>query len=384
MSQDELERRRAFVGLLRHPVLDRVRHPELYALVRSSRHRPVLTDWFASRLGYRLVVTDTAARLFLPPSGGVVVAPPRLTPGSRRVPVLALLAAMSAEDAEDVTTTQDLSDRVRLLTGRVEVALAPYDPERFAERQMFVAALQLLVDLGALVRIGREGEEQSEGWAHRRNTVGNAFEVNRAMLLRLIDPLGLEAALAPGPAESHVDGEDNAARFGVMRRLVELPACLLDDLSPGERAYLVNQRHRILMWCEEMTGWTVEQRVEGLALVAGDEADTDLPFPRLRAVDFVALTTLDGLLQSVDDARLTTEERLMAVVADVRMRYPRAMTKELDSDVAVRDRAVELLQGLDLLRPGPRSGTWWLSPAAARYRNPDIVAVTGRLGEETQ
>ena len=42
--------------------------------------------------------------LFRPPSGGVVVAPPRLTPGSRRVPVLALLAAMSAEDAEDVTT----------------------------------------------------------------------------------------------------------------------------------------------------------------------------------------------------------------------------------------------------------------------------------------
>jgi Protein of unknown function (DUF2398) len=61
VSRDTVER--AFTGLLARPVLDRWRQPELFALIRNPRHRPVLTDWFASRLGYRLVVTESAARL---------------------------------------------------------------------------------------------------------------------------------------------------------------------------------------------------------------------------------------------------------------------------------------------------------------------------------
>jgi hypothetical protein len=39
---------------------------------------------------------------------------------------------------------------------------------------------------------------------------------------------------------------------------------------------------------------------------------------------------------------------------------------------------VELLEALDLLRP-TGGGGWWLSPAAARFRNPKVVAVTASL-----
>jgi uncharacterized protein (TIGR02678 family) len=384
VSRDAVERQRAFTGLLARPVLDRKRHPELFALVRNPRHRPLLIEWFASRLGYRLVVTDSAARLFRLPLGNVVVAPRRFTPTSRRVLVLAILAAAGAEDAEDVTTTQDLSDRARTLTRHEDVDLAPYDPDRFVERQLFVKAIALLVDAGALRPITpRDVEEQREGWAHRRDAVGGAYEVERELLLRMVNPAGLAAAL-----DERVDGVDtstvheSAARFGLMRRLIELPVCLFGDLTDSERAYLASQRHRILAWCAEMTGWVVEQRAEGLALIAAEENDTDLPFPRLRAVDFATLMMLDELRTRQDDGGLLDDEQLDLAATEVRIRYPKAMTKELDTEAAVRDRAVEVLRALDLLRPAAQPGRWWLSPAAARFRNPRVVAVTSRLDED--
>ena len=381
MSRDTVERQRAFTGLLAHPVLDRWRHPELFGLVRKPRHRSVLTEWFATRLGYRLVVTDSAARLFRLPLGDAVVTPPRFMAPSRRVLVLAILAAASAEDAEDVTTTQDLSDRVRALTRHGDVDLALYDPDRFAERQLFVAAVDLLVGAGVLRPIARDADEQREGWAHRRDAVGGAYEVERELLLRMVDPAALAAALDERGRRDGGAAPESAARFGLMRRLLELPVCLVDDLTPAERGYLTSQRHRVLAWCTEMTGWTVEQRAEGLALIVADESDTDLPFPRLRAVDFATLMVLDELLARQDHHGVVDDDQFDRAVTEVRARYPRAMTKELNTDAAVRDRAVELLRALDLLRPA-RSGGWWLSPAAARFRNPRVVAVTSRLDED--
>lgn len=377
MSRDTAERQRAFTGLLAHPVLDRKRHPEMFGLVRNPRHRPVLIEWFATRLGYRLVITDSGARLFRLPLGGEVVAPRRFAATPRRVLVLAILAAACAEDTEDVTTTQDISDRVRALTAHDDVDLAPYDPDRFVERQLFVKAVALLVDAGALRPMTPGGaEEQREGWAHRRDSVGGAYEVERELLLRMVDPAALAAALDERGDELGVPRE-SVARFGLMRRLIELPVCLYEDLTESERAYLTSQRHRILAWCTEMTGWVVEQRAEGLALIAADEADTDLPFPRLRAVDFATLMLLDGLRSRCDEHGELDGEQLELAAAEVRARYPKAMTKELDTDLAMRERAVELLAALDLLRP-TRNG-WWLSPAAARFRNPKVVAVTTSL-----
>jgi len=383
MSREAMERQRAFTGLLAHPVLDRRRHPDLFVLIRHPRHRPVLIDWFASRLGYRLVVTDTAARLFRLPLENTPIAPRRLAPASRRVLVLAILAAAAAEDTEDITTTQDLSDRVRVLTQLEDIALAPYDPDRFVERQLFAKAVDLLVEAGPLGPITGDAEEQREGWAHRRDRVGGAYRVDRELLLRMVDPTALAAALNErddryGPGVAH----DSAVRFGLMRRLLELPVCLVADLTDAERGYLINQRHRIEAWCTEMTGWTMEQRSEGIALIVADELDTDLPFPRLKAVDFAALMLLDELRLRADERRLVDDEQIDRAVAEVRARHPKAMTKELSTDLAIRDRALELLQALDQLRPASSAGVWWVSPAAERFRNPRVVSVTSRLDEE--
>lgn len=384
MSRDTVERQRAFTGLLAHPVLDRWRHPELLALVRNLRHRPVLVDWFKSRLNYDLVVTDSGARLFRRPLGNEVVAPRRYAPPGRRVLILAVLAAAVAEDAEDLTTTQDLSDRVRALTRREDVGLAAYDPDRFVERSQFVKAVGLLVQAGVLRPVDRDDEDRREGWAHYRDSVGGAYAVVRELLLRMVDPIALSAALGERHEELDLaSGLDTTSRYVVMRRLIELPVCLLDDLGDAERAYLANQRHRIVAWCGEMTGWVVEQRAEGLALVASEETDTDVPFPRLRAVDFASLMVLQELRNQADERGRVTEDELQQAVTEVRFRYPKAMTKELETDVAARDRAVELLRALDLLRSRDDAdgAGWWLSPASARFRNPSVVSVTARLDE---
>ncbi|HEX2298534.1 MAG TPA: DUF2398 family protein [Pseudonocardiaceae bacterium] len=379
MNRDDTERQRAFTGLLLRPVLDRHRDPELWALVRKSRHRPVLIEWFASRLGYRLVITDSAARLFRLPLRERMPVPRRLETPPRRVLVLAVLAAATAEDTEDVTTTQDLSDRVRALTRHDDVELTPYEPDRFAERQLFVKAVGLLVDAGALRPVDRGAEEQREGWAHRHDGVGGAYEVHRELLLRMVDPASLRAALGDWGASELAP--ESAVRFGVMRRLIELPVCLYADLTGAERTYLTGQRHRILAWCTEMTGWVAEQRAEGLALIVAEESDTDLPFPRLRAVDFATLLVLNQLVNAQHERGELTDEDLDRCAAQVRTSYPKAMTKELATAEAVRSKAVALLRALDLLRPAATPGLWWLSPAAARFRNPRVVSVTTRLDE---
>lgn len=375
MNRDSMARQTAFISLLRSPVLDRQSHPEIWPLVRANRS--TLIEWFAHRLGYRLVVTDSAARLFRLPLDGVSLAPSRFHPPPRRVLVLAILAAAAAEDAEDITTTQDLSDRVRALSAHEGVALATYDPDRFAERMMFIKAMHLLVLAGALQPTGRNDDQQREGWAHRNNGVGGAYDVRRELLLRMVDPESLRAALG-----EQIDvPNESAARFGLLRRLIELPVLLYDDLTEAERTYLNSQRHRVLAWCIEMTGWIAEQRVEGMALVASEESGTDLPFPGLRATDFFALMALDELVRRHGIGVAFTDDDLTTVAEGLKASYPKALTNDLKPDKAVESTTVEILCALDLLRPAEKRGAWILTPPAARFRDPTVVTVTARLDE---
>ncbi|WP_054816443.1 DUF2398 family protein [Nocardia arizonensis] len=376
-DRDALGLRRAFIGLLANPVVDRVRHRELFGLVRHPRHRPELVNWFSSRLGYRLVVTDTAARLFRLPLGDTVIAPRRVDPPPRRALVLALLAAAAAEEAEDITSTQDLSDRVRVISTRDDCPVTPYEPDRFTERKLFITALELLVSAGALAIAGSDGVDRRDGWARQADKVGGTYGVQREMLLRMADPAALKAALDQRGAVF----TEAAERFAVMRRIIELPVCLYSDLTEAERAYLIRQRTRVVAWCTEMTGWVVEQRAEGLALIAGEESATDLAFPRLRAVDFVTLVVLGDLYGRRDDDGVVAEADLREAVEEVAVRHPKSITAEIAAPTARRERVVELLRALDLLRPALRPGLWQLTPAAARYRTPEILAETARIEE---
>lgn len=372
MSTDQAERREAFTGLLATPVVTRAARPRLWHLVR--RHRPVLDGWFADRLGYRLTVAEDTARLYRLPLDGHVVSPARPRPASRRILVLALLAAAAAEDADDLTTVQELSDRVRTLAARDDVPVSGYDPDRFSERQLFVRAVEVLSGLGVLQPTGRAGEEFLAGWAHRRDAIGGAYQVQRELLLRVVDPRSLAAAVGTRTAEP---GAEDHRRFVVMRRLIELPVCLLEDLTDAERAYLASQRGRMLDWCREMTGWEAEQRREGIALIASGDEGTDRPFPRLKAEHFGALMVLGYLL----DRELADSEDVRAAAAEVAARYPRALTTSFREDPAdLAEAAVVILAELDLIRPA--DGGWRVMPVAARFRGPSVVIAQQRIEDE--
>jgi uncharacterized protein (TIGR02678 family) len=159
-----------------------------------------------------------------------------------------------------------------------------------------------------------------------------------------------------------------------MRRLLELLVCLFEDLTPDERRYLVSQRHRLIAWCHEMTGWTAELRAEGIALIGSDESATDLPFPKLRAEHFVALILLDLLLR--DGAAEVDAPTLRAKAEMIRRKFPRAITSAFRDQVeALEQAAVDVLSSLDLIRPlGP--GRWRIMPVAARFRNPRVAEST--------
>jgi hypothetical protein len=133
-----------------------------------------------------------------------------------------------------------------------------------------------------------------------------------------------------------------------------------------------------------MTGWIAEQRAEGIAMIATDEQDTDLPCPRLRAADFAALMILDELLRRDRDRGgdgSVDNDQIGRAVAEVQARYPRAMTVELRADATMRLIATELLTALDLLRPSNRRLP---ADTTARFRNPAVVSVTARLDEDQE
>ncbi|WP_219825977.1 TIGR02678 family protein [Nonomuraea typhae] len=374
---DRDERQSAFASLLAAPSVSRDGDPRLWQQVR--KHRLILTEWFWERLGYQLVVTESAVRVYRLPVNGEVVAPRRVRPPSRRVLVLALLAAACAEDTEELTTVQELSDRVRTLSSQDQVRVAPYDSDRFTERQLFIRSVLILAELGALRPTKRTGEEMLTGWTRRQDAIGGAYRVDRETLLRLVDARALAAAV--GRRAYHDHQQIHHRRFTVMRRLIELPVCLLEDLTEDERTYLASQRHRLLEWCREMTGWAVEQRREGLALIPPEDSGTDRPFPQLRADHFGALLVLDSLLsEELDSADLGT---IVAAAETVRTRYPKAMTTAFREEPAqLADAAILLLQELDLIRrveEGGEAGRWRVMPPAARFRGPEVVAAQQRL-----
>ncbi len=78
---------------------------------------------------------------------------------------------------------------------------------------------------------------------------------------------------------------------------------------------------------------------------------------------------------------MVTEADLLTAVEQVAVAHPKSITAELKTSGARRERVVELLRALDLLRPGLRPGLWQVTPAAARYRAPHILASTARIEE---
>lgn len=378
----------AFVGLLTSPLVSaRVNAAGFGEILR---HRVVLADW-AARLGYRLVITGTIARLHRDPAGPqLTAAPPAWDPPSRRVLALTMLTAAVCEGTDATTTVQELSDEVRALSVSPGARITTYDPDRRAERQAFVRSLDRLTGLGILIRRTSD-ETLLRKWEEDGTGVGAGFEIDRDALLQFTDPYTVQLAFARDDHGGETDdasgetGDTPTARAAtrsqrLLRILVEDTALLYADLHPLDAEYARGQRSWLAGQAADMTGGTVEIRAEGMLLrLPEDRAASAVAaahFPAATAAAWFALKTLDAAITG----RLPDElgrialsgAEVEAVAARVYRDNLRALTKALAESPARMHGVVEqVLAGLGLIRV--TSAGWVVLPVAARYRDPRVV-----------
>lgn len=373
----------AFIGLLATPLLAARVQPTLFADV--LRHRAAVTDW-AARLGYRLVIAGSVARLHRDRAGPArTAAPPPWDPPARRDLVLLALAAAACENTDSSTTVQELSDEVRALSAGTHVTA--YDPDRRAERQAFVRGLGHLAELGILIRRTSD-ESLLRRWEEEGTGVGAGFEVDRDALLQFTDPHTVEMALAPGPPDPDGrgdPGDDETSRLHtrsqrLLRILVEDTALLYADLHPLDAEYARSQRSWLAGQAADMTGGVVEIRAEGMLLRLPEDRPTSSAvtplFPAPTAARWFALKVLDAAASGREPDEsgriMLTGPQVDAVVARVYGENLRALTKALsESPDRLRSAVEPILAGLGLIRAA--DGSWSVLPVAGRYRDPRAV-----------
>jgi uncharacterized protein (TIGR02678 family) len=378
----------AFVGLLTTPLVSA--RVNAVGFGEILRHRVVLADW-AARLGYRLVITGTIARLHRDPAGPqLTAAPPAWDPPSRRVLALTMLTAAACERTDATTTVQELSDEVRALSVSPGARITAYDPDRRAERQAFSRGLDRLTGLGILIRRTSD-ETLLRKWEEDGTGVGAGFEIERDALLQFTDPYTVQLVFADDDRYGETDeatgeaGGPPAARAAtrsqrLLRILVEDTALLYADLHPVDAEYARGQRSWLAGQAADLTGGTVEIRAEGMLLRLPEDraasAAATAQFPVATAAAWFALKTLDAAITGrLPDqmGRITlTSPETEAVAARVYRDNFRALTKALAESPARMHGVVEqVLAGLGLIRV--TSAGWVVLPVAARYRDPKAV-----------
>jgi len=374
-----------FVGLLTTPLISaRVNAVRFGAVLR---HRAQLTEW-AARLGYRLVITGSVARLHRDPVGPQrTAAPPAWDPPSRRVLVLTALIAAACEGTDITTTVQVLSDDVRALSASPGARITPYNPDRRAERQAFIRGLDQLAGLGILLRRTSD-EALLRQWEEDGTGVGAGFEIDQDALLQFTDPYTVELAFRPQETiVETADADDSAptARTAtrsqrLLRTLVEDTALLYADLHPLDAEYARGQRSWLAGHAADMTGGSVEMRAEGmlLRLPADRPASTaaTAQFPAATAAPWFALKMLDaavaGRLPDESGMISLTKSEAETIAERVYQDNFGALTKALkDSPAKLFEVVGQVLAGVGLIRV--TSAGWTVLPLAARYRDPKAV-----------
>jgi uncharacterized protein (TIGR02678 family) len=370
------------VGLLTTPLVSVRKYPERFSAV--LRHRAKLTEW-TGRLGYRLVISGTVARLHRDPSGPQrTAAPPALDPPARRTFVLVTLVAAACEGADATTTVQVLSDEVRALSVSPGARITPYDPDRRAERQAFIRGLDHLSGLGVLLRRTSD-EAMLRQWEEDGTGVGAGYEIDRDALLQFTDPYTVELAFRAGDSVGVDDdvaiGTRAATRSQrLLRTLVEDTSLLYADLHPVDAEYARGQRTWLAGHAADMTGGAVEIREEGLLLRLPEDrpasAAATVAFPVATAPSWFALKMLDasttGQSPNGSGVIALTRSEIESVADRVYADNLGALTIALKESPARMLAVVErILLGAGLVRV--TDGGWTILPVAARYRDPKAV-----------
>lgn len=362
------ERSQALRALLMAPLMTPV-HAE-FAAVR--RHADELRAWFARETGWALHIERDCARLYKRPSN--LVDASRGLPGydSRRY-VLLCLACAVLERADPQITLRVLGDRLLALAAEPSLLSRGF---RFAlqaqhERRELVAVCRSLLELGVLQRVA--GDEDGFVRSGGDNSAADAlYDVQRRVLAGMLAavrgpstwspeeaPVTLDERLSALVTEHIADSDEGrrtALRHQLSRRLLDDPVVYLDALDADLRAYFINQRGPMATRLCEATDLTAEQRAEGLALVDGDGALTDVAMPAEGTEAHVTLLVAEFLAShhrahAGADASIDLHQ-ITAFVAEARERYStywRKSAREPGAEHELASNALERLQKLQLV-----------------------------------
>ena len=319
---DREERTQALRALLAAPFVG-VSDPA-YPLIR--RHERELAATLQGTYGYQLEVRSTAARATGPPTLVGLRRPLRIEPasvsGRKRPPddwpalsdrgcVLLMLTLAGLERGGAQIAIADLAREVERAGADVEPPIAVDFNDR-TERVAFADGLDLLRSWGAI----EHTSGSHESYTRRQQGDDEAlFTVDRRRLALLIrDPAAAAEATTldelldeSGRYPPTPEGENRARAERLARRLTEDPVLLVSELDDDERTYFLGQRARLEAAVTDATGYPVERRAEGSALITDGREFTDVPFPTNATAKQVALLLCDGLAQIPPDGELSGE-----------------------------------------------------------------------------
>ena len=292
--------------------------------------------------------------------------------------MLLLLTLVALERGGAQTAIADLAREVERAGADVEPPIAVEFRER-SERVAFADGLDLLCWWGVL----EHTSGSHESYARREQGEDEAlFTVDRRRLALLVrDPA---AALEATTLEQLLDESwrypptpegENRARFRAARPAADRGSGPAARRPRRRRARLLPRpaRPRIETAVADATGYQVERRAEGSALIVEDRAFTDVPFPTNATIKQVALLLCDTLASTPPGTELSPEAVRDAVVALV-TEHGAHWGRDAEDPVqvsALTDAATDVLLACDLacrtdaggLRP---------SPLAARFRSPVV------------
>jgi len=361
---DLSEQQAAFTGLLAHPLVAPWTFPDLFRLVNRHQHR---LDLWCARLNYNLLRIDQCFRLRRVPINGRLVVPTG-TPPSRRILVLALLAAAILEDErQDSITLQDISDAVRRFS--VVNQFRAYDPEQRPQRTELLGAVRFLVDQGVLEQRTQRAD-LIDTWQHEGLGIGAGYLIHRDALVLMVDTHDAELALG---ADADPSSDNRSAR--ILRQLVETQVLETDLLSSEDAAYLIAQRARLIDQVQEMTGGIVEVRRDAWLLVFPSDQGLDpsllISFPEPTALDWAGLALLDSIIRispAGQGRRFVPDEQVDECATQLYDSEASHLTVSLKQSPAVLRQEVERrLADIGLIKV--TDDGWTLLPVAARYRN---------------
>jgi uncharacterized protein (TIGR02678 family) len=294
------EFQRAARILLRTPLVT-ANDAEAFALVR--RWEQVLSNEFSQKLGYRLDVSRTAARLLRRPATLSTHRGARLPNGrpmSRWGYVYFALVLAALEQPGQQVLASELLERIeQRARGDEHLAI---DGREYAQRKGFSDAVRYLEALGVLrVRDGNVDTIVDDGqvlFDIDRDAAAMCLVASPSILREVTTVDDFVATAPPGSAAVR----STNARQRLNRRLIDQPVVAFDDLDPDEQELAWRNRRREADNITRLTGCDVELRAEGMALIdVTVEPVSAARFPGTDSVAHASLLWLDRMLALLDD-----------------------------------------------------------------------------------